>query len=254
MFVLVLNVIVAAFLLFHLMSAKSDDIKRGTNVVTKFVRDTASNFVYRQVAMIALFATVGCFILSLMTKYKFIGCLPTLAVCIYSFILQNQSTKNKERVVAARTVTRGTLEVAGAAGEAIGTVAGVAAGTAVGGAAGGAIGADLGKGLGKSMGGVTSKLAGSMTDVASTGVTEKDMSALNEAVDRQSQSLIENLNFKDPALFMQKAKALGMVNEGDSINDVASRVLKFASPTQMSALDATLSIEDKAMTIVSGNL
>ena len=98
MLVLIGNIIVAMVLLFRLMHAKQAGIERGTNVVTKFVRDTGANVTYSTISAISLLVTIVSLVLSLMTKYKFIACLPTAVVCIMCFIFKAQSNKSVARV------------------------------------------------------------------------------------------------------------------------------------------------------------
>ena len=60
--------------------------------------------------------------------------------------------------------------------------------------------------------------------------------------------------FTNPELFMQKAKALGMVNEGDDVVTVAERVMSYAPPAALQSLPDNASLEDKAMLLLEGKV
>lgn len=240
MLVLIGNIIVAMVLLFRLMHAKQAGIERGTNVVTKFVRDTGANVTYSTISAISLLVTIVSLVLSLMTKYKFIACLPTAVVCIMCFIFKAQSNKSVARVQSVRQVTKNSLEVGAAAGSTAGKAVGTVVGKRLGGVAGATIGYEAGGAVGDTLGGFSRKCADAMTDCESMNIGKEEFKQVE--------------TFTNPELFMQKAKALGMVNEGDDVVTVAERVMSYAPPAALQALPDNASLEDKAMLLLEGKV
>ena len=240
MLVLIGNIIVAMVLLFRLMHAKQAGIERGTNVVTKFVRDTGANVTYSTISAISLLVTIVSLVLSLMTKYKFVACLPTAVVCIMCFIFKAQSNKSVARVQSVRQVTKNSLEVGAAAGSTAGKAVGTVIGRKVGGVAGATIGYEAGGVVGDTLGGFSRKCADAMTDCESMNIGKEEFKQFE--------------TFTNPELFMQKAKALGMVNEGDDVVTVAERVMSYAPPAALQALPDNASLEDKAMLLLEGKV
>lgn len=247
MFVLIINIIIAALLGFKMMQAKQAGIDRGTNAVTKFVRDVGANATYNMVAYVSLLATVVCLVLSLLTKFKFIACLPTALVCVLCFVLMHQSNKNAQRVRSARVVTKGTLEVGAQSGEAVGQVVGGVIGSK-GGVAGAKAGAKVGKAVGGAIGNIGGKAAAQMTDVDSLGVTKEDVKGLEDLSAQISEQ------FENPELFMKKAQALGMVHDGDNVIDVASRVIEYAPQAALEQLPQNATLERKATLLLEGKV
>lgn len=248
MFVLIINIIIAAFLGFKMMQAKQAGIDRGTNAVTKFVRDVGANATYNMVAYVSMLATVVCLVLSLLTKFKFIACLPTALVCVLCFVLMHQSNKNAQRVRSARVVTKGTLEVGAQAGGAIGQVAGGAVGFAQGGVVGAKAGMKAGRAIGDSIGNIGGKAAAQMTDVESLGVTKEDVKGIEDLSAQISEQ------FENPELFMKKAQALGMVHDGDNVIDVASRVIEYAPQAALEQLPQNATLEKQATLLLEGKV
>ena len=175
-------------LLFRLMHAKQAGIERGTNVVTKFVRDSRANATYNYVSANALLATIICLVLSLFTKYKFIACFPTAAVCIACFVFKAQSNKSIARVKTARQITKNSLEVGAAAGSTAGKAVGTVVGTRLGGIAGAKVGYEVGGAVGDTLGGVSQKCADAMTDCESMNIGKEDFKQIE--------------TFTNPELFM----------------------------------------------------
>ena len=240
MIVLVLNIILAMVLLFRLMHAKQAGIERGTNVVTKFVRDTGANVTYSTISEISLLVTIVSLVLSLMTKYKFIACLPTAVVCIMCFIFKAQSNKSVARVQSVRQVTKNSLEVGAAVGSTAGKAVGTVVGARLGGTAGAKVGCEIGGAVGDTLGSVGKRCAGAMTDCESMNIGKEDFKQIE--------------TFTNPELFMQKAKALGMVNEGDDVVTVAERIMSYAPPVALKELPVDATIEDKAMLLLEGKV
>lgn len=240
MLVLIGNIIVAMVLLFRLMHAKQAGIERGTNVVTKFVRDTGANVTYSTISAISLLVTIVSLVLSLMTKYKFIACLPTAVVCIMCFIFKAQSNKSVARVQSVRQVTKNSLEVGAAAGSTAGKAVGTVVGARLGGTAGAKTGSEVGGAVGNALGSVGKRCADAMTDCESMNIGKEEFKQVE--------------TFTNPELFMQKAKALGMVNEGDDIVTVAERIMSYAPPAALQALPVDATLEDKAMLLLEGKV
>lgn len=240
MLVLIGNIIVAMVLLFRLMHAKQAGIERGTNVVTKFVRDTGANVTYSTISAISLLVTIVSLVLSLMTKYKFIACLPTAVVCIMCFIFKSQSNKSVARVQSVRQVTKNSLEVGAAAGSTAGKAVGTVVGARLGGTAGAKIGSEVGGAVGNALGSVGKRCADAMTDCESMNIGKEEFKQVE--------------TFTNPELFMQKAKALGMVNEGDDVVTVAERVMSYAPPAALQSLPDNATLEDKAMLLLEGKV
>lgn len=240
MLVLIGNIIVAMVLLFRLMHAKQAGIERGTNVVTKFVRDTGANVTYSTISAISLLVTIVSLVLSLMTKYKFIACLPTAVVCIMCFIFKAQSNKSVARVQSVRQVTKNSLEVGAAAGSTAGKAVGTVVGARLGGTAGAKIGSEVGGAVGNALGSVGKRCADAMTDCESMNIGKEEFKQVE--------------TFTNPELFMQKAKALGMVNEGDDVVTVAERIMSYAPPASLKALPVDATLEDKAMLLLEGKV
>ena len=240
MLVLIGNIIIAMVLLFRLMHAKQAGIERGTNVVTKFVRDTGANVTYSTISAISLLVTIVSLVISLLTKYKFIACLPTAIVCIMCFIFKAQSNKSVARVQSVRQVTKNSLEVGAAAGSTAGKAVGTVVGARLGGTAGAKIGSEVGGAVGNTLGSVGKRCADAMTDCESMNIGKEEFKQVE--------------TFTNPELFMQKAKALGMVNEGDDVVTVAERIMSYAPSAALQTLPENATLEDKAMLLLEGKV
>lgn len=240
MVLLVINIIIAMVLLFRLMHAKQAGIERGTNVVTKFVRDTGANVTYSTISAISLLVTIVSLVLSLMTKYKFIACLPTAVVCIMCFIFKAQSNKSVARVQSVRQVTKNSLEIGAATGSKAGKAVGTVVGKRLGGTKGAMVGHEVGGAVGDALGSVGKRCADAMTDCESMNIGKEEFKQVE--------------TFTNPELFMQKAKALGMVNEGDDVVTVAERVMSYAPPAALKELPVDATLEDKAMLLLEGKV
>lgn len=248
MLVLIGNIIIAMVLLFRLMHAKQAGIERGTNVVTKFVRDTGANVTYSTISAISLLVTIVSLVISLLTKYKFIACLPTAIVCIMCFVFKAQSNKSVARVQSVRQVTKNSLEVGAAAGSTAGKAVGGVIGAHCGGVAGAKVGYEAGGVIGDTLGGISKHCADAMSDCDSIGVSKDDFKAIDECLDKEIEK------FNNPELFMQKAKALGMVNKGDDVVTVAKRIMSFAPSASLQTLPENATLEEKAMLLLEGKV
>ena len=240
MVLLVINIIIAILALYNVMNAKQADINRGTNTFTKFVRDVGANATYTYVSSLTTLVTVVFLLISLFTKLKFIPCLPTAAVTVLCFILKSQSNKSKERVKVARQVTKNSLEIGAAAGSTAGKAVGAVIGTKLGGTAGAKAGSEVGGAVGNALGSVSKHCADAMIDCESMNIGKEDFKQIE--------------TFTNPELFMQKAKALGMVNEGDDVVTVAERIMSYAPSAALQSLPDNASLEDKAMLLLEGKV
>ena len=223
---------IVAFWQLNILKHYQNSRSRGTNKVTRFIRDTGANAGYTRSIFVCMITTVVCLILSFLGKPPVIPALPTVGVIIYAWKLKADSTKDAQRVKDARGVTKGSLQVAGKSGEAIGGVGGYLAAKHAG--LPGKVGVDAGRAVGKVAGGVALSAADAMTDVEGLPV--------------------KKAKFKNPELFMERAKALGMAEDGEDLTVVANRILSYASPTQLEALPDKLSLEDKAMRLLQGGV
>ena len=240
MVLLVLNIIIAILALYNVMNAKQADINRGTNTFTKFVRDVGANATYTYVSSLTTLVTVIFLLISLFTKLKFIPCLPTAAVTILCFVLKSQSNKSKERVKVARQVTKNSLEIGAATGSKAGKAVGTVVGKRLGGTKGAKVGSEIGGAVGDALGSVSKHCADAMTDCESMNIGKEEFKQVE--------------TFTNPELFMQKAKALGMVNEGDDVVTVAERIMSYAPPAALKELPVDATIEDKAMLLLEGKV
>ena len=187
------------------------------------------------------FFTISIYIIKfLITKLKFIPCLPTAAVTILCFVLKSQSNKSKERVKVARQVTKNSLEIGAAAGSTAGKAVGTVVGSKLGGTKGAKVGSEVGGAVGDALGSVGKHCADAMTDCESMNIGKEEFKQVE--------------TFTNPELFMQKAKALGMVNEGDDVVTVAERIMSYAPPAALKELPVDATLEDKAMLLLEGKV
>lgn len=247
MLLFVLNTILALLLTVYLLQCKSSN-DRGTNTVTRFVRDVRANRSYNTVLMISTSLTVVTLLLG--TKYKCMyACIPSLLVIILSFILKNKSTKNKQRIEDSRVVTKASGKTVKAAG--IGIV-GVIAGAAVliAGAPILVVGVIAAVLLGIIR--VIGKAANSMTDVDCPDIKEEDFEELNKVGEKLAKRV--GIDFKDPDKFIAAAERAGISCEGKDLGAIAERVIKNAPTAMLKELPNDMSTEDKAMAIMSGTV
>lgn len=224
---------IVAFWQLNILKHYQNSRSRGTNKVTRFIRDTGANAGYTRSIFVCMITTVVCLILSFLGKPPVIPALPTVGVIVYAWKLKSDSTKDEQRVKDARGVTKGSLQVTGAVASDVGTAVGYAAAKASH-VIPGKVGAELGNKIGDFAGSIATSAADSMTDVEGVSV--------------------KKTNFINPELFIERAKALGMAEDGEDLTVVANRILSYASPTQLEALPDKLSLEDKAMQLLQGGV
>lgn len=224
-FLTILSIIGSAFTGFKLFNAAMSD-RRGTNAVTRFVRNVGSYGRYRVcllygVVQFAVFLLLGLACGSIVPII-----FPLLILGLTGFLMYKSNT-NQQRVKDARYVTKQSMDVAG-------QVAGDAAyiGTAV--ATGGNLAAaQAAKSVGDSAGGVMRQASAAMTDVEATPITVSPIDA---------ESLVA------------AATRMGIDTEGKSIEQISDKIVKFAPPAAIAALPEDLDNVEKAKRIASNDL
>lgn len=230
---LIINILAAVLALVSLVQRYLSAIN-GTNAVTKFIRFGGNNMLIKRTVLLCVFATIFCTLIGFGAKglLGLLAGLPTLLAALLGFFFQVKISKNKERVEAARTVTKGTLKATAAVAQ----TAGTAIGTAVGGPAGTAIGSSIGNAVGS----IADQAAGNMTDVKAN----VDYSAANAAIQQAM----------DPALFMKKASGLGISTDGKQLGQIAHEVVKYAPDASMKEIDSKLDEVSKALLILNAKV
>lgn len=191
--------------------------KRGTNAVTRFVRDVSANVGYNMCQIMSVLGIIMFGLPGLIFGggWAILVVAPTVATLVLSFVLKAKSTNNEQRVKDARVVTKGSLEVGAAVAE-----TGL---TAAGAVAGGAAGAKIGKAVGGSVAAISDKAAHSMTDVDSLGITKEDMKGINDVMGGVAGG-IQKVSVPDPTRFMEAAQRVGIGQAGEDTQAVAARV------------------------------
>lgn len=202
MILLLLNCVMAVPLGMMLLKANLVN-KRGTNAVTRFIRDTGANFVYSRVMTLGIISGLGCCILGAIFKAPYAG-IPTLLIAAASYALSHKSANNKQRIKDARTVTKGSLKVVGQSSE----VAAVAATAYFSG--GNPAAMKLAKTAGSAIGSISDSCADSMDDV-----TVPDLSV---------QEVLNEVNPEDLIAFARKS---GLQVEGRELSGIASDVVTY---------------------------
>lgn len=244
---LALNTILALGLTVYLLQCKSIN-DRGTNTVTRFVRDVSANSGYNTILMISVSLTAGTLLLGAIFKCVY-ACIPSLLVIILSFILKNKSTKNKQRIEDSRVMTKASGKTVKAAGVGIvGVIAGAA--ILIWGFPVLAVGAVAAAVLGIIR--VIGKAANSMKDVDCPDIKEEDFEEFNKVGEEIAKRV--GINIKDPDKFIAAAERAGISCEGKDLSAIAERVIKNAPTAMLKELPGDMSTEDKAMAIMSGTV
>lgn len=240
MVLFIINLIVAAILLLRLMKAKVSS-GRGTNAVTRFVRDSSASGMYRIVVMFGASSTVACFVFGLIFGCPY-ACLPTLSVVVLSFVMQFQSNKSEQRVKDARVVTKTTGKVVAATGTAAVAVGATAAGVPV----------PVTKALVAGTSGimnVVDKSMDQMTDVQGPDISKDNFAALNGVAEK-----ISGINISNPEAFIEAANRAGIDTAGKDLGEVAGNVIKFAPKAMLDEMPDGLSVEEQAMRVMGGHV
>lgn len=215
-FLLSINMFIAVILSLRLANAYLSS-RRGTNVVTRFVREGLSYNTYSKVRFSGIGATALFFLLGSIFNAPY-AAFPTAIPVALSFVLANKQNKSEQRVQDARAITKTSLEVTGQVAGTVGTVAGTAVGNPM-----------LGKAIGNATGQIASQAASNMSDVSSAGIT----------ICNQQE-------------FLAIAERAGIAINGRSAEQVCADVIKFAPTTALAALPDNMSAEEKAKRIMSG--
>ena len=223
--IFLLDTVVALVGVIVLLGADMRGANRGTNAVTRFIRDNANVNIQGHLLLIMGAVSVVALLLGGIFKMPY-ACLPTIGAAVLSLVLTKKSNDNKQRVEDARYVTKGSCEVVGQVGEEAGVVVGTAVGTAVGNPL---LGKTIGQAVGQVSASVASTAANIMTDVESSGII----------IDVDS--------------LMQLAEQAGIPTAGKTPEQVCDNVIAFAPQAVLDRLPDNLSKEDKAKYILSGN-
>lgn len=244
MFLLILNLIASIALIVMALHYKTIN-DRGTNAVTRFVRDVSANAGYDMVIAIGLSVTCGCLFLGLLFKAVY-ACIPSVLVVVLGFVLKFKSTKNKQRVEDSRVVTKAGGKVVAATGTA---AVAVGATVATGGLAAPAAAAIVAGSTAAAKGvtNVIDKSMDQMTDVNGPDIKREDFKELNAFAEKFSGISIEH-----PEEFIEAANRAGIETNGRDLREVASNVIQFAPPAMLAELPEEMSVEEKAMRVMGG--
>ena len=238
----IFNLLVAGVLLFRVMNARASDASRGTNTVTRFVRDVGSNVVYTTTSMIAVGATIVFLLIGLLADAPY-ACIPTVAMVAVPFIFRFQSNRNQQRVKDARVVTKTTGKVVAKVGTDAVALGCVAAAPATGGASLAAVAAA------KGACNVLDKSMDQMTDVEGPDIQDSDFEYLHKV-----SSVAFGVDFHDPDKFMEACQRVGIPTQGQDLGAIAMQVIDNAPTAFLEKLPETMSIEDKAMAVLGGTV
>lgn len=106
MFLFTINLVISMLLLFKCLSAYNSS-QRGTNTLTRFVRDTSSYFKYKTIIFMSIPLTMVFTLLGMLSK-SYIAGLPSFGVAILCVVLQIKSNRSDQRKIDARKVTKTT--------------------------------------------------------------------------------------------------------------------------------------------------
>ena len=208
-----------------LLGADMRGADRGTNAVTRFMRDSANVGFQGYVLLMMGIVSVVALLLGGIFQMPY-ACLPTVGVMLLSLVLTKKSNDSKHRVKDARYVTKGSCEVVGQVGEEVGEAVGEGVGMYYNAPE---LGRTIGQAVGQISASVASTAANNMTDVESSGII----------IDVDS--------------LMQLAEQAGIPTAGKTPEQVCDNVIAFAPQAVLDRLPDNLSKEDKAKYIMSGN-
>lgn len=244
-FLLLMDVIIAFALTIKLLNADNSR-NRGTNKVTRFVRDGAANHRYSKVQGAGVAATIIFTLFGFLAHCLWVG-LPTLIPVVVALLMKRASTKSAQRVKDARSITKGALEVSGSASTAVGVGVGAAVGGALGGAGGVILGSTAGASVGAAAGMTQLAAAQQMTDVDGFVPNTEELSQTLEEGARTATLAI------DYDAFMKKAIDLGVASEGDSIETAAEKVYAIMADSAKQQLGGRTKTEAAAL-YLTGNV
>lgn len=245
MMLFALNSVVSLVLLSRLLST-FDNTNRGTNAVSRFVRNAIGNNIYKRTIQRSTLLTIPFLFFGIIFGRAWIA-LPSVIVLVISCIMTVLNRKRREREKDARVVTKGALRVGGVVG---GAAAGAAAATAtatVSPIAAPAVGIATAVGVNE----VAQVAASNMCDVNIVKHPEVEHPELDKEI--LSNVYTGFLTMCKPEEFLNKARKFGIDVNNKSISDIADEVLELASPAMLQELPDNMSKEDKAMTILGGS-
>lgn len=207
---------------------------RGTNTVTRFVRDAATYTRYKWGLRIGL-VELGVFAIWGLTKGTVVPAIFPLCVIGFSAFLMHRNTYDKQRVMDSRSVVKDTLQTTGQVAEGAAQVAGYAAAmyTTKGNSAAAEAASNASKQIGKAAGGVVTQMADRMDDVESTPI---------------------QIDPVDADMIIAAADRMGISTEGKSIEQISDKIVKFAPTAAIAALPEDLSNVEKAKRIVANDV
>ena len=196
---------------------------RGTNTVTRFVRNAASHAVYGRLIVYAVVSFTLMLLLGLIAGKPWVCIFQIIPLGITLFLM-SKDVKNKQRISDSRNVTKGTLQVVGESGETIGTVGGLVVSKSTGlpmqvcAKAGGVVGKAAGKGF--------LSAAESMTDV------DVDMQGTGIQLD-------------NPEAFIEAASHAGIPVEGRDLNEIYVDAKRLIPQVRLDEFPESMSDEEK---------
>ena len=237
MLLFIVNCVFAVMLLIKLLNANLMGT-RGTNVVTRFVRDSRAFRKYSKTIKMACVLEIA-FLPFIMVTAAWYALLPTAAVIVFAFIFKYASNASKKRKESARTITKGTVKAVATAAP----VAAAAAALPVAGAAT-AIAAGIGTGIAAH---AVSKSADEMKDVKVYSMGEGGM---NEALD--STVRVANKLATTKEELVAAARRMGIKTDNRSENEIASDIVRYSPQAMLEQFPAGMSDVEKAKRIVEG--
>lgn len=218
---------VAGFLTFSNVQAHLNGRKRGTNVVTRFVRDVSSNAIYRRNNIVAIAVAGGLLVLGLLFKSWWTAIFQVIPIVV-SFVLQCKSNDDTERVEDSRVVTKAAGKTAAAVAVPIAVASGVGAPAAM-------------------------VIAGAAkaVDVSMDSMKDVDAPAIHEPIAQAVQGVT---SFKNPQVFLESAQRAGIDVSSNDLAQIAMKVIQNAPKAMLAELPENMPIEDKAMAVMSGTV
>lgn len=238
MILLIFNAILALVMVIGLFNAKISG-ERGTNTVTRFVRDSASYGKFGRIVMYACIASIATVLIGLIFHCWW-ACIPTLCVVPVGIAFKIMSNRSVQRVEDSRTVTKVATKAVSSAAAPIAAAGAVVAGAPALGVVG------VGAGV-HYLGHAASKAADEMTDVTVHTCTE---GCVRDSIGAVSDWIT------DIAVEMDEVRAaamrMGIPVEGKTDEEVTDKIVQFAPKAVLDKLPEDMPNDKKAMCIVKG--
>lgn len=238
MILLIFNAILALVMIIGLFNAKISG-ERGTNTVTRFVRDSASYGKFGRIVMYACIASIATVLIGLIFHCWW-ACIPTLCVVPVGIAFKIMSNRSTQRVEDSRTVTKVTTKAVSSAAAPVAVGAGLIAGAPV---AGTLI---AGAGI-HYLGHAAGKAADEMTDVNVHTCTEGCVRDSIHAVSDWVNTIAVEMDEVRAA-----AIRMGISVEGKTDEEVTDKIVQFAPKAVLDQLPEDMPNDKKAMCIVRG--